>query len=194
MQLVEPQLRRWTKDEYHRMADLGWFQGQRTELIEGEIVVLSPQKFPHSATTDRAAEMLRGVFGATAWVRMQLPLDLGPFSEPEPDLSVVSGGRADYTDHPTTALLIVEVSDTSLEYDRRKKASLYARIGIADYWILNLLDRQLEIYRHPVPDSSQPYGFRYSDVTILRSQELVTPIARPQTKIRVADLFHETRP
>jgi Uma2 family endonuclease len=188
-QAAEPTPRRWTRSEFQQMADLGWFAGQRVELIEGEVMVLSPQKFPHYATCDRVAETLRRELGAGCWVRIQAPLDLGPSSEPEPDVSVVAGSRDDYTDHPTTALLIVEVSDTTLANDRGRKASLYARSNIADYWIVNLVDAQLEVRRNPVADSSQPYGFSYADETVLQPSEFVTPLNAPQARIAVADLL-----
>src|SRR4051812_35216906 len=123
---ASPQPRKWTRAEYYQLADLGFFQGQRAELIGGDIMVFSPQNWPHSSTTDRTAEVLRAVCGPNIWVRMQLPLQLGQSSDPESDISVVSGRREDYTNHPTTALLIVEVSDTTLAFDRRVKGSLYA--------------------------------------------------------------------
>ena len=84
MQLAEPKVRLWTRSEYHRMADLGWFDGQRAELVEGEIVVLSPQEFGHGATADRIAQLLRELLGDQFWVRMHLPVAVGETSEPEP--------------------------------------------------------------------------------------------------------------
>ncbi|HEY7425174.1 MAG TPA: Uma2 family endonuclease, partial [Gemmataceae bacterium] len=132
----EPTPRLWTCEEYYRMADMGFFHGQRVELIEGEIVVLSPQKAEHWTTADRVAELLRSGFGSAFHVRLQGPIDFGSLSEPEPDVAVVAGTRAQYaSQHPRTAVLIVEVSESSLAYDRTRKASLYARAGIADYWI-----------------------------------------------------------
>src|SRR5262245_10736836 len=131
--LAEPRTRRWTRAEYYRLADMGLFHGQRVELIEGELMVQSPQKAAHFTTTDRVAELLRQHFGSGFHVRMQGPLDLGPHSEPEPDVAVVAGRREDYaTNHPRTAVLIVEVCDTTLTSDRTRKASLYARAGLAD--------------------------------------------------------------
>jgi Uma2 family endonuclease len=187
--LEEPRPRRWTLDEYYAMADAGLFLGQRAELVEGTIMVFSPQNWRHASSVDRAWEVLRRVLTAGFWVRMQLPLNLGPHSAPEPDISVVAGRRSDYTDHPTTALLLVEVSDTTLAYDRGPKASLYARIGIADYWIINLVDGRLEVLRDPVPDPSQPYGYRYQSVTLLTRADTVIPLAAPAVRIAVADLL-----
>src|SRR5262249_46272485 len=92
-------------------------------------------------------------------------------------------------DNPTSALLLVEVSDTTLAYDRSTKASLYARAGIADYWTVNLVDRQVEVRRNPVPDPSQPYGFRYADEIILSPAHFVSPLAARQAQIPGADLL-----
>jgi Uma2 family endonuclease len=121
---------------------------------------------------------------------MQLPVDFGSYSEPEPDVSVVTGSLEDYTSaHPTTALLVVEVSDSTLSYDRNRKASLYARAGIADYWIVNVVDSQLEVRRQPVPNPGKRYGFDYENVTILHEADIVVPLCRPQVRIAVGDLL-----
>ena len=187
---AEPTPRRWTREEYYRMGDLGFFHGQRVELIEGEIMVLSPQNAEHWTTTDRVAELLRSSFGSGYHVRMQGPIDFGPISEPEPDVAVVAGSRAQYaTQHPATAVLIVEVSDSTLSYDRNRKASLYARAGIADYWIVNLVNHQLEVRRDPRPDPSQHYGYGYASVTTLVPPAVVNPLAAPQVSLAVADLL-----
>jgi Uma2 family endonuclease len=98
--------------------------------------------------------------------------------------------RAVYKDaHPTTAVLIVEVAEASLTYDRTEKASLYAKAGIQDYWGLNLINRRLEVRRTPIVDSTQPFGFGYASVTILTETEFVAPLALAQAKIASADLL-----
>lgn len=186
---TQPQLRRWTREEYYQMGDLGFFQNQRVQLIEGGIVIMSPQKFPHVAAIDKCHEVLEAAFGENFWVRMQAPLTLGPQSEPEPDVSVVEGKRDDYQDHPTTALLVAEVSRTTLPFDRQHKASLYAKAGIADCWIVNLTSKQLGVLRNPEPDEDQPYGFRYAETTILKPADSVSPLAAPESAVRVADML-----
>jgi Uma2 family endonuclease len=187
---LEPRLRRWTREEYYRLGDLGWFDGQRTELIEGEIMVLSPQRPNHSYVTDHVATVLRSSGWLGVWVRMQLPFDFGPYSDPEPDVSVVAGNSADYRDvHPATALLIIEVSGTTLAYDRGRKASLYAMRGVADYWIVNLEERQLEIHRDPRPDPAQPFGYGYANQEVLGPDGIVSPLAAPQVAISVTELL-----
>jgi Uma2 family endonuclease len=186
---AEPEPRRWSKAEYYRMAELGWFQGQRVELLEGEIVVLSPQNRLHAATTDKVAEVLRKVLGPGFWVRMQLPLDLGASTEPEPDVSVVAGARGDYRDHPTTALLVVEVSDTTLRHDRVRKSGLYARAKIADYWMVNLTHRQLEVRRSPVPYAGHRTRARYTSRSVLTAADSISPLVAPHVSIAVLDLL-----
>ncbi len=181
---------RFTKGEYHRMAEVGLFHGRRVELIEGRLMVFSPQLPRHAAGVHRAARVLTVFFGVAFVVRSQLPLDLGAASEPEPDEAVVDGPEGSYeAAHPTTAHLIVEVSDTTLSYDRGRKASLYASVRIRDYWIINLVDGQLEVHRDPVPDATQHHGFRYSTRSVYLPGETVVPLALPGVALPVADLF-----
>jgi Uma2 family endonuclease len=189
MQVMEPRQRLWTKAEYYRMAELGWFDGQRVELIEGEILTMAPQDSPHFSGTDKTADVLRKAFGPAYWIRMQGPLDLGAFLQPEPDVSVVPGKREDYRDHPKTAVLVVEVSLSSLAYDRKTKGPVYAKAGILEYWIVNLADRQLEVYRNPVPDGAHPLGFRYDTILALSAKDSVTPLALPGVKIAVSEIL-----
>jgi Uma2 family endonuclease len=184
---VGPQRRFWTKEESYRLAGLGFFEGQKAELLGGEFMVASPQGWPHHSTLGAAAELLRNLW-AGVWVREQGPLDLGLVTEPEPDVSVVTGRRQDYTAHPTAALLVIEVSDKTLAFDRSTKASLYAAGGIADYWVINLVQWQLEVYRQSVPDPAQPYGYRYADSAIYFRGQTITPLAAPSIVIPVSDL------
>lgn len=182
--------RNWTKAEFYRLGELGFFQGQRVELIEGKLMVQSPQNPQHSNAVDVAAEALRTLVGSAHRVRVQMPVDLGQTSELEPDILVVVGTRVQYQNtHPTNAQLIVEVSDTTLSFDRRRKGSLYARAGVADYWIINLQDRQVEVYRDPVSDPTQPYGFAYSNWTNLVPPATVGPLALPGATVAVAELL-----
>jgi Uma2 family endonuclease len=182
--------RRWTKAEYYRLGELGFFRGQRVELIEGRLMVQSPQNSPHATALLQVAGLLQGLVGPGHHVRPQFPLDLGPSSEPEPDIAVVAGNVQQFRNaHPTSAVLLVEVSDSRVSYDRRRKGSLYARAGIADYWIVNLVRRRLEVYRDPVADATHPYGHRYSTRTDLTPPATVSPLAFPQLTLAVADLL-----
>ena len=151
--------RRWTRAEYDRMIEHGLFgPDERLELIDGEILTVTPQGTPHAGTIGLVQDVLCVVFGHTH-VRVQLPFALDPASEPEPDLAVVAGTPRDYlAAHPDSALLIVEVAETTLGFARRSKGSLYARAGIAEYWIVNVGDGALEVYRNPAEDRAAPYG------------------------------------
>jgi Uma2 family endonuclease len=173
----------------YRLADLGFFRGQRAERIGGQIVVQSPQNWRHAVSTDRAGEVLRTAFGPAFWVRTQLPLELGLDSDPEPDVSVIAGKREDFTDHPRTAVLVVEVSDSSLSYDRTEKASLYAAAGIADYWVIDVAGRRVEVFRSPQADGSQPFGAGYASVTAFGPGDALAPLAGPGGGVPVGDLL-----
>ncbi len=179
----------WSKAEYYRLGELGFFRGQRVELIEGRLMVFSPQNAFHADTVNRVHDTVRLLFPTGYLVRCQLPLDLGLTIEPEPDVAVVVGRPRQYLHaHPTTAELIVEVSESTLNYDRVQKGSLYARAGIADYWIVNLVDSRVEVYRDPVPDATQPHGWRYDSRTDLVPPATVTPLSLT-TALPVADLL-----
>ncbi len=182
-------VRLFSRREFYRLLDLGFFRNQNVELIEGEIVRMPLPKSPHYAAISLTDMALRAAFGPGHWVRTQGPLHLLKRSIPVPDVSVVLGSIRDYSDHPTSALLIVEVSDSTLAYDRGPKGSLYAKAGIADYWIINLKGRQLEIRRRPVRDRNQLYGFRYADLTVLPPADHATPLAAPRARVAVADLL-----
>ncbi len=187
----EPRPHRWTREQYYQMLDLGWFQDQRVELIDGEVIDMPAQKNFHALAITLTEDALKIAFGTNYWVRVQMTLDLAPLSSPDPDLAVVAGSPRSHATatNPTSALLIVEVSETTLWYDRNRKAPLYAAAGITDYWIVNLVQRQLEVYRDPVADSTQPFGFRYNNRTIFDPPDKVSPLAAPQAQITVADLL-----
>ena len=185
---VKPHL--WTQDEYYKMAELGFFHGKRVELIEGEIVEMSPMKSPHATALTLLYQVLSEFFRDGFVVRSQIPISFSKISEPEPDIAVVKGKTRDFVkSHPKTAELIIEVSDTTLSYDRNQKASLYAKNKIKDYWILNLKDRRLEVYRRPIKDDTMLYNFGYAERLILTAEDKVSPLVKPDVKIAVADLL-----
>jgi Uma2 family endonuclease len=188
--IITPRLYHWTRDEFFQMLDLGWFQDKRVEMIGGEVIEMAAQLDLHLASVTLTGDALRAAFGAGYWVRAQGSLDLSPHGIPSPDLAVTQGSpHAAARTISKSALLVVEISDTTLAYDRYHKAPLYAAGGIADYWIVNLVQRQLEVYRDPVADSTQPFGFRYNSRTILDPPDKVSPLAAPQAQITVADLL-----
>jgi Uma2 family endonuclease len=184
-------LRRW-KQASARLVDLGVFEGDPVELIGGQLIVAEPQNGPHATAVGAADDALRAVLPPGFFVRSQMPIDLDDESAPEPDLAVVPGRRVDYGHgHPTRAVLVVEVADSSLHFDRRDKGSLYARARIAEYWIVNLIDRVLEVYRDPEPDPVAPHGWGYRSVSRLASPAVVAPVALSLAQVRVGDLLPE---
>lgn len=139
---------RWSRADYYRLGEHGFFDGQRVELIRGEIVTMSPISWPHSLAVAALANVIRTLSPAGVWVNVQSPLLLGT-SEPEPDVAIIAGEPRDYADHPTTALLVVEVAVTSLAYDLTTKAQLYAAAGIPLYWVLDVEGRLLHQFGGP---------------------------------------------
>jgi Uma2 family endonuclease len=184
------QIKRWSRHEYDRLVEVGIFRpGDPVELLAGNLIVAEPQGTRHVTAVRRATRALEAAFGLGWEVRPQAPFALDDESEPEPDLAVVPGAIEDYRDaHPSRAALVVEVAESSLALDRQHKASLYARAGLADYWIVNLVDRVLEVYRQPVADPASPFGWRYASLRVLQASARVTPLATP-TAVLVADLL-----
>jgi Uma2 family endonuclease len=185
------QTRRFTRAEYDHLIDIGFFQpGDPVELLGGQLVVSEPHSAYHYGAIRKAARALEPAFGPGWDVRMQAPVWLDDDSEPEPDVAVVRGRFEDYFQaHPARPVLTVEVSDSRLGFDRRHKGSLYARAGLADYWVVNLVERVLEVYREPVPDAEAPFGWRYARREVLGPTDAVMPLAAPGAIIRVADLL-----
>jgi Uma2 family endonuclease len=173
-------LRNFSRVEYDKMIDAGTLgEDEHVELVDGVMVAMSPEGPPHSATIDLCADVLRRAFGDAFTVRVQHPLVIDPDGEPEPDLVVVAGSPFDYFDeHPRTAALVVEVAGSSLAYDRREKTRLYARSAIPEYWIVNLVDRVVEIHRSPSADG-------YQDVSSVGPSGTISPLAAPAATIVV---------
>ena len=177
---------RWTRREYERMGEAGVFAPEaRVELIEGEIVEMSPLGSRHTGAVRMAEELLRTIFGEGFDIRVQMPIDLGPKNQPEPDVAVVRGHYRDYIEaHPTAAetVLVVEVSDTTLAFDQTTKLAVYAEAGIAEYWIANLPEACVEIYR-------EPKGTTYRAKQTVEAGDEIAPSERPQASAPVAELL-----
>jgi Uma2 family endonuclease len=184
MSAIAHQPHLWTRAEYERLIETGALHPEaRLELIDGEILDMAAQKSRHSTAVRLAEVALRKVFGSGFDVRSQLPLSIDDYSEPEPDLAVVTGSIRDYRDaHPTTAMLIVEVADSSLDFDRGRKLALYARNGIRDYWILDVQAESLEVYHEPLGD-------HYRQRQVLGTGDWIAPLHAADKPISVADLL-----
>jgi Uma2 family endonuclease len=182
---------RWTRAAYDRLIEVGVFQpGDPVELLGGELVVAEPQSEEHYTAVGLVEDALRAAFGPGWLIRSQGPIALDEESEPEPDVAVAPGARRDYSrEHPARPVLVVEVALSSLALDRAHKGSLYARARLDDYWILNLVDRVLEIYRRPAVDASAPFGWSYSFRQTLGPDSLIAPLAAPHARISVAALL-----
>jgi Uma2 family endonuclease len=174
----------WTRDEYDRLVAAGAFHAEaRVQLVQGEIVEMTPQSAAHAAAVELAQGALQAAFGSRYFVRVQLPLALGEDSEPEPDLAVVAEPpRTRTSRHPTTAVLVVEVADTTLDFDRSRKRELYARAQIPEYWIVNLVAGMLEVYR-------DPQGSTYRTALHLKPGEAIAPLTTPASALRMSDLL-----
>lgn len=181
--------RRWTRVEYERLIELGVFRpGERLELLDGHLVVREPQYTPHTLGIRMVEEALRLAFPVGWDVRVRMPIALDDYSEPEPDVAVVPGSYRDYRDaHPSRPALVVEVSQSMLTMDRRK-SRLYARAAVPEFWIVNLVDGVLEVYRDPTRSRAVRPGPAYANVQRLSREAFVTPLAAPNARIAVADL------
>jgi len=183
--------RRWTRKEYRKLDELGVLpEDEPIELIDGHLIVAEPKGAPHATFVRLTAGVLGRAFGDGWLVIQQDPIALDDVSEPEPDVAVVPGGVFDYADdHPARPVLVVEVAESSLLFDRRHKGSAYARAGLPDYWIVNLIDRRLEVYRRPGTDPAAEFGWRYLGVELVAPGGAIAPVALRDTLIAVADLL-----
>lgn len=183
--------RKFTAAEYWKMFEAGYFDGQRVELILGEIIQMSAQLVPHALSVSKTRRALEVAFGSGYWVQTQATLKLSKTSTPDPDVAVVEGEEDEWADrdNPTTALLVVEVANTSIAFDRGRKLQVYAAAKIADYWIVNLKARKLEVYRKPKADKSSRTGWSYGSITMLTEKEAIAPLAKPRANVRVSDLL-----
>ena len=191
MALAHAEAHRWSRDEYYRMAEFGVLgPGERVELIDGEVVALSPQDKQHAVAITRGTAALVRALADRFYVRVQLPLDLGEFHQPEPDFAIVLLEALEAAErHPTHAALVIEVAFSSLAYDRDEKASLYARAGIPEYWIVNLPMRRLEVHRGPAPQPDRVFGHGYTTMSFHAEHQPVHPLLAPDVTLHPEDLM-----
>jgi Uma2 family endonuclease len=185
-----PPKRKYTVEEYEQIGSFGLFADERLELIEGEIVEMSPITARHNTFVDNANEIIRRYFRTGYRVRVQSSFIVPGRTEVQPDIAVVRGRLQDFfLRHPDHAALIIEIAETSQEYDLGAKAQLYARAGIEDYWVIDTGRPCLYVHRQPVTDPATTYGFRYDSVVELGRADTVAPLARPRAMISVTDLL-----
>ncbi|MCE9565144.1 MAG: Uma2 family endonuclease [Planctomycetes bacterium] len=183
-----PRRWKWTREQYHELGKQGFFAGKRVQLIFGEIIEMSPQGWPHVLCIARVADALRRAFAGVAWVTERGPHPTAD-SEPEPDVRVIPGAPDDYTDHPTNALLLVEVADTSLFDDPTSQAELYATANVPEYWVVDLAKRQLHVFREPEPLPKGLGATAYRTHLVLDQSEAVSPLAASTAVIPIVDLL-----
>ena len=176
---------RWTVAEYHRMGEVGLLnEDSRVELIDGEIMEMAPIGSEHGGKVNRFIYLFSKIFGDKAIIAAQNPVILGGYGEPQPDVAVLRW-REDYYErahpHAEDVLLIIEVSDSTLRYDRDVKVPLYANHGIPEVWLLDLQQKQLEIYREPTRGQYRQRECRRAGQT--------APILCPDAVIDLAELF-----
>lgn len=181
---------RMTVEQYFALVDQGVLEPEdRVELLEGVVVAMAPANPPHCGNTDRVAQALRRAVGHRAQVREEKPIIVGPYSVLEPNVAVVPVDPLNYTEaHPRTALLLIEVSDSSLPQDRLSKSRIYAAAGIPEYWILNLRHARLEVHRHP--DAGQR---TYTETTIAPPDACLELVALPGASVLIEDLLPPRR-
>ena len=172
--------------EYYRMAEVGLLSpDDRVELIEGEIIEMSPIGSTHAGTVDRSSAALNRKLGDTVIVRVQNPIRLNDFSEPQPDLALLKPRKDFYTNShpaPEDVLVAIEVADTSVDYDRNVKLPLYAREGIPEAWLMVLPKDVIEVH-------SQPEKGKYKKVQRLKRGKTLTSSTVPSLSCKVEDLL-----
>jgi Uma2 family endonuclease len=179
---VQISKRRLSVEEYHKMGETGILQEKGIELINGEIVEMSPIGSNHSSCVNKLNAMLVVILGSNAIVSVQNPIIVGNYSEPEPDISILRYRKDFYAKelpHAEDVLIVIEVADTSAGYDREVKLPLYAEGGIPEYWLVNLENNEIEVYRHPTGNS---YKFREllrsGDTLQSKTIELAIPVEK----------------
>jgi Uma2 family endonuclease len=179
--LTPERLRPLKRVEYDRLVELGYFEDEKIELLEGHLVAMSPQGAEHTYVITKLNMLFAQAIGTRALVQVQGPFAASDDSEPEPDLALIANEDFSHQ-HPAHAFLLVEVAQSSLRKDRLIKAALYARAGIAEYWIVNLADRVIEVHRAARDD-------RYTSVTAHGPGDTISPEAFSDIRVPIADLL-----
>ncbi|RYX85093.1 Uma2 family endonuclease [bacterium] len=188
LQLPHANRKKWTVEEFDRLTEMGAFADEKIELLLGDLFEKMPQNEPHVWGIYLMQNKLIQLFGQNFMVRCQAPLQLDN-SKPEPDIAVIDMPTRGTLQIPSTALLVVEIADSTFQTDRDVKSHIYARAGIAEYWIVNLNARQIEVRRDPRADDSQPLGFTYGSLQTLGVDDQLSPLALSGAQFPVADIL-----
>lgn len=181
--LVEPRPLRWTKEQYHRMNDIGLFQDKSVELIEGEIIEMAAMNPPHFVALGLVGDVMRSLFRDGYIVTDQSPISLVEDNEPEPDIAVIRGQWRDFKNGlPTQAVVAIEISATTLAYDLGRKAELYARAGILELWVLDVSARQLIVHR-------EPSDGKYQSIQALNESDSIATLEKPEAAVSIDELL-----
>lgn len=184
----EPPRRKWTRPEFLRLDELGFFDDHRVQLVFGEIIEMGNMGWPHARAMILVGARLRAVFAEGHWVAEEKPFAAAD-SLPVPDFAVYEGSVLDQSDHPDRAALVIEVADSTLQYDTTTKAELYATAGVTDYWVIDLNGRRLLIYRDPEPLPAGLGATAYRTHSAHGPDATVSPLAAPHVAVTVADLL-----
>ena len=184
---AKPHLKRWRKSEYLAAIDHGGFRGQHIFLFRGELIEMPPMGALHAFGIANLNDWLTQTFTPDYRVRSQCPFETPGDSVPEPDGAVVTHEQMRRRPHPNHAMLLIEVADSSIELDR-EKAFEYAAARVPEYWIVNMPDRCVEIFRNPLPDAGTTSGFRYEFHAVHSDGETIASNLRPDASIAVGAL------
>jgi Uma2 family endonuclease len=190
-QMIAITRKKFTIDEYHRLGDLGFFkEDDRVELIRGDIIEMPAKKTPHSVCNTLLVKQLVLLLGNLATVRGKEPIILPSDSEPQPDVAIVKNKQDNYLSshpQPEDIVLVIEICDSSLKYDRETKLSLYAGDKISDYWLFNLIDNQLEMYSEPYQNQQGKMAYRFKRIVL--PNEVVQIPCFPDLSLDLATIF-----
>ena len=187
---LQPTAYKWTVEDFHwvKYGSQVW-EGKKVLLIDGGLMEMPPPGPIHNTALGLADYLFKALFAQGHWVRIQMPLVFGINTDPIPDLAVVAGVPRSISTNPSTAVFVLEVSDSTVSFDTGEKASLYAAAGIADYRVIDVINRRVVVHRDPTADAKQKYGHAYASVNVLLPGQSLAPLAAASSPVAVFDLL-----
>ena len=180
-----PRRVRWTVKDYFRISEAGLLDDRRAELLNGDLRYMSAQATPHRVSISKASALLFNALGATHWVVSQGTLILSKYDAPDPDFHVFDAPMGTPDDRLPLPIFVIEISDSTYRKDSGPKLRTYARSGIPDYWIFNLPQDRVEVYRQPENPTGTPRGWRYASIDFRHRGAQVIPLLLPQCSFAV---------